>query len=132
MLAVDGLSVCVCVCVCACVRACVRVNFACCLVDLVAFQNLANERQSFNLGKKSVFPITRPTHPFFADRLSFFHCATQIFLMFFLRIIYKKKKVNRTTLSNISAKIEKFLIFEEKSHSRDSNKYIAKKSQPPD
>ena len=91
------------------------------------------------LGNKTicVFPITRPTHNSFADRLSFFLCDSQ----FVYWGSYRKKEVNRTTLREvmgswrhnfyqISAKMDTFLIFEDKSHSRDNTKNIAKILNP--
>ena len=73
-----------------------------------------------------VFPITQPTHPFFADRLRCFYCATQS--CFIVDHIEKKRsksdhsersyEVWRQNLSKKSAKMDNFLIFEEKSHHR--------------
>ena len=53
--------------------------------------------------KKSVFPISRPTHHFLADRLRFFYCATQ---RFFIGDHIEKNEVNRTTLREVMRFLE--------------------------
>ena len=81
----------------------------------------------------------------------FFHRPTQVFFIVRLKVFFieddisKKNEVNRTTLrevirfwrqnsSKISEKMDNFLIFEEKSHSRDNKKKYCKKkkSRPTD
>ena len=80
----------------------------------VNWEQIMSRYVVFGLDKKSVFPITRPTRPFFTD-------------------FERSYDVWWQNWSKISAKMDNFLIFEEKSHSLGTiKKYGPKKSRPTD